>query len=55
MTMLQKTRQDFGCFQALEQMHLDTATYLASQLGLIARRGRGRRLEPRRSIATSRR
>jgi hypothetical protein len=36
MAMLLKTRQDFGCFPAPEEMHLDTATHLASQLGLIA-------------------
>jgi hypothetical protein len=36
LAMLLKTRQDFGCFPALEEMHLDTVTHLASQLGLLA-------------------
>ncbi len=36
LAMLLKTRQDFGCFPALGEMHLDTVTHLASQLGLIA-------------------
>jgi hypothetical protein len=31
--MLLKTRQDFGCFPALGEMHLDTVAHLASQLG----------------------
>ena len=36
LAMLLKTRQDFGCFPVLEEMHLDTVTHLASQLGLLA-------------------
>src|SRR5258708_4138757 len=34
LAMLVKTRQDFGCFPALGEMHLDTVAHLASQLGL---------------------
>ena len=33
LAMLLKTRQDFGCFPALGEMHLDTVAHLASQLG----------------------
>ena len=36
LAMLLKTRQDFGCFPALGEMHLDTVAHLASQLGLTA-------------------
>jgi TnpA family transposase len=31
---LLKTRQDFGCFPALDEIHPDTVAHLASQLGL---------------------
>jgi TnpA family transposase len=33
LAMLLKTRQDFGCFPALGEMHLDTVAHLSSQLG----------------------
>jgi uncharacterized protein DUF4158 len=33
--LLLKTRQDFGCFPALDEMQMGTVTHLASQLGLV--------------------
>jgi antitoxin ParD1/3/4 len=33
---LLKTRQDFGCFPTLDEIHPDTLAHLASQLGLTA-------------------
>jgi TnpA family transposase len=33
---LLKTRQDFGCFSTLDEIHPDTVAYLASQLGVTA-------------------
>ena len=35
---LLKTRQDLGCFPTPDEVHADTAAYLASQLGLASRR-----------------
>ena len=33
---LLKARQDLGCFPAPDELHADTVTYLAAQLGLTA-------------------
>jgi hypothetical protein len=34
--LLLKTRQDFGCFPALDELQMGTVTHLASQLGFVA-------------------
>jgi len=34
--LLLKTRQDFGCFPALDEMQMGTVIHLASQLGFVA-------------------
>jgi len=36
LAMLLKTRQDFGCFPAINEIHPDTVAHLALQLGLTA-------------------
>ena len=42
MPLLLKTRQDFGCFPALDEMQMGTVTHLASQLGFVAPNWPGR-------------